>query len=133
MRELLFAIFKILHIIFFTFVIIGPFTGSNYILLLHLIFIPFLLIHWVFNDNTCAITTAEKLIKKSIKKDEYDPKKDCLTCRLIDPVFDFKKNNMSRATFIYIVTIVLWTITVINLKLKIDKGEIAGWMDLFYI
>ena len=133
MRRILLAIFKILHIIFFTFVILGPFTNSNYILLLHSIFIPFLLVHWVFNDNTCAITTVEKIIKKSIKKEKYDKEKDCLTCKLIDPVFDFRKNNMSRSTFIYTVTIVLWLITIISLKMKIDKGEIAGWMDLFYI
>ena len=133
MRRILLAIFKILHIIFFTFVILGPFTNSNYILLLHSIFIPFLLVHWVFNDNTCAITTVEKIIKKSIKKEKYDKEKDCLTCKLIDPVFDFRKNNISRSTFIYTVTIVLWLITIISLKMKIDKGEIAGWMDLFYI
>ena len=133
MRRILLAIFKILHIIFFTFVILGPFTNSNYILLLHSIFIPFLLVHWVFNDNTCAITTVEKIIKKSIKKEKYDKDKDCLTCKLIDPVFDFRKKNMSRSTFIYTVTIVLWLITIISLKKKIDRGEIAGWMDLFYI
>jgi hypothetical protein len=133
MRRILLAIFKILHIIFFTFVILGPFTNSNYILLLHSIFIPFLLVHWVFNDNTCAITTVEKIIKKSIKKEKYDKEKDCLTCKLINPVFDFRKNNMSRTTFIYTITIVLWLITIISLKMKINRGEIAGWMDLFYI
>lgn len=133
MRRILLAIFKILHIIFFTFVILGPFTNSNYILLLHFIFIPFLLVHWVFNDNTCAITTVEKIIKKSIKKEKYDKEKDCLTCKLINPVFDFRKNNMSRTTFIYTITIVLWLITIISLKMKINRGEIAGWMDLFYI
>ena len=46
---------------------------------------------------------------------------------------DFRKNNMSRTTFIYTITIVLWLITIISLKMKINRGEIAGWMDLFYI
>ena len=101
--------------------------------MLHSIFIPFLLVHWVFNDNTCAITTVEKIIKKSIKKEKYDKERDCLTCKLINPVFDFRKNNMSQSNFIYTVTIVLWIITIISLKKKIDTGEIAGWMDLFYI
>ena len=133
MRKLLFLIFKILHIIFFAFVMAAPFSNSNYILFLHFIFIHFLLVHWFFNDNTCAITTAEKLIKRGIKGKKYNKEKDCLTCKLIDPVFDFKKNNMSRANFIYLVTISLWVITITNIKLKIDRKEINGWIDLFYI
>ena len=119
MRRILLAIFKILHIIFFTFVILGPFTNSNYILLLHSMFIPFLLVHWVFNDNTCAITRL-KNYKKINKKEKYDKERDCLTCKLINPVFDFRKNNMSQS-FIYTVTIVLWIITIISLKKKIDQ------------
>ena len=66
MKKIILKIFTLLHILFLVFVLVSPFSNINYLLLLHSIFVPFMMVHWVANDNTCAITTAERLVKKNL-------------------------------------------------------------------
>ena len=131
MKKILLHIFTILHILFLSFVVITPFTNINYILLLHSIFVPFMMIHWIANDNTCAITTAERLVKKRYYGNDYNDKNDCLTCKLIHPVFDFRKNNEKYTFIIYLITTGLWIISLYKLYDKYNSGEITNWIHFF--
>ena len=131
MKKIILKIFTLLHILFLVFVLVSPFSNINYLLLLHSIFVPFMMVHWVANDNTCAITTAERLVKKRIYNDEYNDESDCITCKLIHPVFDFRKNNDKFTFLIYFITTLLWLITIYNLYSKYEVGEIKNWIDLF--
>ena len=131
--ELLYYLFKLIHIIFTLFILVTPFSNSNYFLLLHMVFVPFLMIHWIFNDNTCAITTAERLIKKRILKDKYIDDEDCFTCQIIEPVFDLRKNYEQYATFLYFMSTSLWLLSAYKLYKKRKEGTIKSWHDLFII
>ena len=130
MNELFLQLITFIHILLILFIIIVPFTNSNYLLLLHVIIIPFIMLHWVLNDNTCVLT----LIEKNIREQLYGtkPEKDeCFTCNLIEPIYDFKKNYQSMSTIIYIITFVLWSISVYKLYSKWHNGEIKTFSDLF--
>jgi hypothetical protein len=131
-KQLLLNIITILHIIFVLFVVIVPFTSSNYLLLLHVLFIPFLLFHWILNDNTCVLTIIERKLRQQISgKDTMDD--DCITCKLIEPVYDFRKNHETFTTIIYTITISLWLISVYKLYSGYKNGNINTFKDLFSI
>jgi len=89
MKELLLKLVTLLHTLFVIFVVITPFTNSTYLLFLHFVVIPFIIIHWLLNNNTCALTLMEKKLRKELYKIEDD--NECFTCKLIEPVYDFKK------------------------------------------
>jgi hypothetical protein len=65
----------ILHILFFLFVITVPFTNNNYLMVLHVILLPFIMFHWVLGDNTCSIVFVEKKINKFLF--DYDQRGFC--------------------------------------------------------
>ncbi len=107
-----------------------PFFGNNYFLVLHFICVPFMMSHWVMNDNTCVLSLLELHFRKKLGL-EVD-KKDCFTCQLIDPIYDFKANNEDWSDFIYIITTCLWLITVYKLYCMYQRGEINTMHDLLF-
>jgi hypothetical protein len=131
MKDILLKIITLLHVLFVLFVIVVPFTNSNYFLFIHSIFIPFLILHWICNDNTCVLTIIERQLRKQIygKVDEDD----CITCRLIEPVYDFRKNYKTFTKVIYTVTISLWFLSVGKLIYGYKTGDIGSFRDLFNI
>lgn len=132
MNELFLQLITFIHILFILFVIIVPFTNSTYFLLLYAIILPFIMLHWIINDNTCILTIIEKNIRQQLYG--VKPKKeDCFTCNLIEPIYDFKNNYESMSTAIYIITFVLWGISVYKLFSKWKYGEIKTFNDLFCI
>jgi hypothetical protein len=130
--ELLLNIVSILHIMFVLFVLIVPFTSSNYLLFIHSIFIPFLLFHWILNDNTCALTIIERKLRQTISGKEFVDD-ECITCKLIEPVYDFRKNYETFTLIIYTITISLWLISVYKLYSGYKNGNIKSFKDLLII
>lgn len=117
----------VVHIIIILFVVCVPFTNSNYFLLLHAIFVPFMMLHWVTNNNTCCLTVTEKFLR-NVKTDK--DAQECFTCKLIEPIYDFKKNHEAQSAIIYVITIILWIISVSKLGYKIKSGEINSLRTL---
>ena len=131
MKKILLQIITILHIMFILFVLITPFTNSNYFILMHSIVVPFVMLHWVVNNNLCVLTVIERFLRKSIYKEVNDD--DCVMCRLIEPVYDFKKNNERFTVLIYVVSISLWLIAIGKIISKYHFGEVKKIQDLFQI
>lgn len=132
MLDILLKIIALLHIIFVIFVVVTPFLNSNYFLFIHLIFIPFLILHWICNDNTCVLTIVERKLRKQMAGNEYNDE-DCITCKLIEPVYDFRKNYKTFSIIIYTITIMLWLLSAGKLYYKYSDGSITGFRDLFII
>lgn len=128
-KELLLKAITFAHVVFVFFVILVPFIGSNYLLLLHSIFIPFIILHWICNDNTCVLTVVEK----KLRKDLYGEEGDCITCQLIEPVYDFRKNNKNFSLIIYALAVLLWGISVGKLYYKFSCGEVKSFIELMRI
>lgn len=131
MKKLLLKLITLIHIIFVLFIIATPFFKSNYLLLLHSIFVPFMVLHWICNDNTCILTIIERQLRKQIYGKIDD--NDCITCRLIEPIYDFRKNYMQFSVIIYTVTILLWLISIGRLYCKYKSGEIKNIKNLLTI
>jgi hypothetical protein len=112
------------------FIIGVPFIDSPYFMMLHVIFIPFLLLHWVTNNDTCVLTLIEKYMRGIKTKDDED---ECFTCRIINPMFNFNLTNKDISKYLYTVVISLWIISVLRLTTKFKDGDIKNWRDLFVI
>ena len=118
-----------IHLIFVVFVIVTPFIGNNYFLILHAITIPFMMAHWYLNDNNCALTIMEKQLRQSIYGEIPDPD-DCFTHNLISPIYDFKKNNQDISLYIYIITIALWSYSCSRLYINWTNGRLSRLDDM---
>lgn len=113
------------HVLFLIVALVVPFTNSNYFLMMYIITIPFIMIHWICQDNTCMITLVEKQIRGS--------QNECITCKLIEPIYDFPKNYKKYGLVIYGVTIVLLLVAISKLSYKWYNGNIKSLGDLFKI
>lgn len=133
MNYYILKIISFLHILFLLFVLLTPTTKSKYFLLMHAIFIPFLMLHWIINENVCVLTLLEKQAKQNLYGGSYNPSDDCITCKLIEPVYDFKKNNESKSILIYTITTLLWCIVITKFYGMWKRGEIKEYKDLFKI
>ena len=129
MDKLILDIIILLHTLFVLFIIITPFIGTNYFLLMHIIVVPFMLLHWYCNDNTCCLTLMETQLRYKIYGKLPDPE-DCRSYKIVAPVYDFKKNNMDIDTFLYSVSILLWSGSVYKLWKNYKNGRFSSLRDL---
>jgi len=127
--DILAFIIILLHVIFVLFVVLTPFLGSNYFLVLHSFVVPFMMMHWTINNNACILTIIEHQIR-CLVIDKNIPICESFTYKLISPVYDFRKNHSDYSSFIYIITILLWTITMCKLLKKLKNKEIKSLDDL---
>lgn len=97
----------LLHLSLILFTILTPFYGSNYFLILNSVTIPFIMFHWILNENTCALTMIEDHIRCKITGKPID-KESSFIRKIVEPVYDFKMNNNQFASLIYIVTFSIW-------------------------
>lgn len=131
-NDSLLIMINIIHLIVIVFVLATPFSNSNYLMLLHIIVVPFIMLHWLLNNNTCCLTVAEKYIRQKTTSEKIN-EEDCFTYQLIAPIYDFSKNNEAFSTFIYILTLSVWLISVYNLSFKICSGQIKKLDDFAQI
>ncbi len=136
--EVKLKIIFICHLAVVLFVTIIPFSDSNYLLFMHSIIVPFVMLHWMSNNNLCALTLVEKEIRKRLNKNRNNADvdvnvDDCFTCKIIEPVYDFKNNNKDKEAIIYTVTTVLWLISLCKLYTKYKNKKICSFRDLFII
>lgn len=76
-------------------------------LVLHLIMIPFLWMHWLLNDDTCALTLIEQKLRGL---DASDCKKKSFFFNLVSPVYKIKDDGIRKAA--WMASIGLWLVTV---------------------
>lgn len=131
MHYYLLKLIMVIHILFLLFLFIVPFTNSNYLLLIHVIIAPFIMIHWLLNDNTCALTMMEKYVRQQMYGSDVTVKdEDCFTCRIIDPIYKFTDNYSNNSWIAYAILTILWLISLSKLIYKFRVGEISSFYDL---
>lgn len=129
MDKIIYWIIKVVHILYLLFVIVSPFTKNILLLSLHFMMVPFMMFHWLINNNTCALTLMEQQLKSKIYGTKVDPY-DCITGKLINPIYDFKKNFATYSTAIYTITTILWCITCFKLyNLYKSAGSIKKLLE----
>uniref|UniRef100_A0A6C0EB64 Uncharacterized protein n=1 Tax=viral metagenome TaxID=1070528 RepID=A0A6C0EB64_9ZZZZ len=128
MHKLLLYLIMLLHSLYILFVVVTPFTNSIQLLMLHSVMIPFMILHWLTNNNTCALTIIEHSLRKRIYG--TDDVNECFTYRLITPIYDFKMNNEDFSSFIILVTIVLWFMSLSKLYKMYKNGDIEQYYKM---
>lgn len=119
---------KLIHLLLIMFIIITPFTDSTYFNLMICATLPFIIIHWIMNDNTCCLTIMENYMRQRLYG--KSKKKECLTYKLISPIYDFKKNNKRYSQVIYIIAILLLIMSITKLVRKIRNKELTSIYDI---
>lgn len=130
MNNILLNLILVCHFLVVCFVVFTPFFGCNYLLLLHAILVPFIIFHWLLNDNTCVLSTIETKIREQMNGGLPVDRNECFTCGLIDPIYDFRSNYDTYSTIIYIITLLLWSISVGKLYLGCKSGSISSFYDV---
>jgi len=123
---------SVLHVLVILFVVCTPFSNSNYLLLMHIIIVPFIMLHWYLNNNSCSLTIMEKFIKDKTEGQSFN-KEDCFSYKFIAPIYDFNKNTKDFSKFTYILTIGLWLSSLYLFICKIKNKEINSFFDIYKI
>lgn len=95
-------VIKVLHILFVLWCIVIPFTNNEPMLVLHLIVLPMLWLHWITNQDTCALTLIERHLRGVESKDSFFH-------NVVSPIYVISDNNMR--TLAWAVSIALWFVT----------------------
>ena len=131
MYDIVLKLIMMVHTYIVVFVTLVPLCDRNLLLFYHSVFVPFMIMHWILNDNTCVFTIAERYITKELYGDYNED--ECVTCKLVEPVYDFKNNYEQFENFIYGFTISLWLVSITKLYCKYEAGEIRHWKYLFLL
>ncbi len=138
LRNIILTVITIIHYIYVIFILAAPITNNSFLLLLHSIFVPFMIFHWILNNDTCFLTILESYIRNSADGNKtFDieqlmkKKEDCFTYKLVGPIFNFKEDNEQFSTFIYTVVLGLWGVSLYKLYKKYKAGELQKIQDLF--
>ena len=132
LNDSILTLITVLHLIVIIFVLVAPFSNSNYLLTLHAIIVPFILLHWILNNNTCSLTVAEKFIRQQAYGENAN-ESDCFSYKFIAPIYDFNKNHEAYSKFTYVLEVGLWGTSIYNLSWKYKTGEIKNVSDLMKI
>jgi hypothetical protein len=98
------------------FIIGAPFSSSEYLLSLHFVIVPFIMLHWLTNQTVCALTEMEKLVTGKTCDDET------FFGKIVGPVYKFRTQKEENL-FLWTMLTGLWMITFIKLK-YIGFGEL---------
>ena len=101
-------IIKALHFLLVVFILGAPFFGDAYLQSMHLLIVPFIMIHWVTNQSVCALTEMEKMVTGKTCDDET------FFGQVVGPVYKFS-SIQDENFFLWTLLIVLWSVTLFKL------------------
>ncbi len=120
-----------LHTILILFIVVIPFIGKNYLLFLHAITGFTILLHWIFNNNVCSLTIIEYKLREIVSGKPVN-RDSCFMARLIEPIYDFKKNHHSRRIFLYTMLIGLIFMSIYKLRRNYKEGRLKNLFDFYF-
>lgn len=83
---------KLIHYILITYIIVTPFTNSEWLLTLHAIMMPGLMVHWITNNNMCSLT----LLESQLTGQNMD---NTFIGKIANPFFEVNDNLIYCAVF----------------------------------
>lgn len=95
-------VIKILHAAFAFLNILAPFSGSQDLLRYHAVVMPFLYLHWITNDDTCALTLLETRLRGC-------PNRESFFHNLVSPVYKFR-----ATTIVWVLSLALWIVSMVR-------------------
>ena len=83
-------------------------------------------------SNICCLTLTEKVIMKKIFKNNYNDE-NCISCKIIDPIYAIPNNYNDYMSIIYIILITLWIIAIYRLHNMYKNGTLHKYFNQFII
>lgn len=115
---------RLIHWALVLFILVVPFFGSEYYLTIHLLIVPFIVLHWLTNQSVCALTEIEKLV--SGKKNDGET----FFGKIMGPIYKFHKQE-NENLFLYGLMAALFTITFIKLQ-RLGFTQLKGDFARFF-
>lgn len=110
-----------IHVLIRGFIILVPFFGDEYFLTLHLVIIPFIMLHWITNQTVCALTEIEKLLRGCVSEEAFfgqlfEPiyRNESWVGQAIKPFYEIQDKDEEK-TVVWIALTCLWFITLMRL------------------
>jgi hypothetical protein len=97
------ALVSAVHVALVAFVVVAPFSENPTALVLHLVGVPFLWLHWLLNDDTCALTVLERAVRGVDARDSF-------VHAIVSPVYKIRDDTVRRACWVG--SLALWLVTV---------------------
>jgi len=122
------TIINFIHVLVVIFIIGVPFTNIEYLLSIHLLVVPFIVLHWLTNQSVCALTEIEKFITNKRDDDET------FFGKIMGPIYKFKTKE-EETLFLYGLMACLFTISYIKLssmgfqRLKLDFHKFTAFFN----
>ena len=123
MRDFIAYLIQVIHILIRIFIVATPFVGGEYLLTIHLLTIPFIMMHWLTNQTVCALTELEKIVRGGCLDTEtffgqimipiY--KNESFVGRIISPFYEIKDKDTEKKA-VWAGLTCLWLITFMRLK-----------------
>jgi hypothetical protein len=118
MKEIVAWIIRIIHIFIVNFIVFSPIFGGEYLLSIHLLVVPFIMLHWLTNQTVCALTVMEKMLRgKDLDEETFfgqvvSPiyKGSGFFADMIRPLYDIQDEETERRV-VWTGLILLWIIT----------------------
>jgi hypothetical protein len=129
-----------IHVLIRFFIIATPFIGNEYLLTLHFLIIPFIMLHWLTNQTVCALTELEKIVRGGCSSDEtvfgrlFEPiyRNESWVGQAISPFYEIQdKETEKRAVWLALTG--LWFITLARLAptgFRQLRGDFARALSL---
>jgi len=105
------------------FIVATPFLGDEYLLSLHAITIPFVMMHWASNQTVCALTELEKFVSGKKEEDTFFGqifvpiyKNESFVGTILKPIYTVKDKDEEKR-LVWIGLTLIWFITLYRLSL----------------
>lgn len=115
LKQVTIMIIQILHLLLILYVLYGPLLKNPLNMFVYLLIIPMLVLHWVFNNNSCMLTILESKMR-NISLDKG------FIYRVITPIF--KINHLELSNVIYFVTITWWIWVMIKMMFLLANWDV---------
>ena len=113
---------QILHVFVRIFIILTPFLGNEYLLSMHAVTIPSVMLHWATNQTVCALTEMEKLVSGKTEEDTFFGqvfvpiyKNESFVGTILKPWYTVKDKDEEKR-LVWIGLTLIWLITLYRLS-----------------
>jgi hypothetical protein len=93
------ALVSLIHAAVLAWALIAPFSQSNFWKVSYVIFAPFLMLHWILNDDSCALTQLECAIRGLDESSSY-------IHRVMSPLYKMQESDAGLLAWAY--TVASW-------------------------
>lgn len=121
MNEFWAGIIRLIHAFVLLFIVATPVFGGEYLLTLHLVIVPFIMLHWLTNQTVCALTELEKLVRGCPDTEAFFGqimvpiyKDESFVGEIISPFYKIEDKDTEKKA-VWIGLTMLWLITLARL------------------